>query len=78
MQQAAIMSQQQQPKSPTLLQVIGSVLAAAFGVQSNRNRERDFQTGSWKAYLIVGVIGTVFFILIVYGIVKLVLSSAGV
>lgn len=62
---------------PSLLQVVGSVLAAAFGVQSDKNRERDFRRGSWQAFLIVGVIGTILFVLIVYGIVKAVLSSAG-
>lgn len=64
-------------QTPTLLQVIGSVLAAAFGVQSNKNRERDFQAGSWKLFVIVGVIGTILFVLILYGIVKLVISAAG-
>lgn len=68
---------QQTPPRPTLWQVIGSVLAAAFGVQSNKNRERDFLAGSAKAYVIVGVIGTIIFILMIYGIVKLVLKSAG-
>lgn len=68
---------EQDPQTPTLLQVIGSVLAAAFGVQSNKNRERDFQAGSWRIFLVVGVIGTILFVLIVYGIVKLVLNAAG-
>jgi len=66
----------QSPQAPTLRQVIGSVLAAAFGVQSNKNRERDFQAGAWKTFATVGVIATIVFILIVYGIVKLVLNLA--
>ena len=57
----------------TPLQVIGSVLAAAFGVQSNRNRERDFKHGNARAFIVAGLIGTVLFILTVAAVVKLVL-----
>lgn len=57
----------------TPLQVIGSVLAAAFGVQSNRNRERDFKHGSARAFILAGLMGTVVFILSVVLVVKLVL-----
>jgi hypothetical protein len=66
--------QDTRPAKPTLLQVIGSVLAAAFGVQSSANRERDFTSGSATAYIIAGVIFTVVFILTLITIVKLVLS----
>jgi hypothetical protein len=64
------------PEKPGLLQVVNSVLAAAIGVQSQKNRERDFQHGSVKAYIAVGVVATILFVLTVYGIVKLVLASA--
>ena len=57
----------------TPLQVIGSVLAAAFGVQSNRNRERDFKHGNARAFIIAGLLGTGVFILAVVLVVKLVL-----
>ena len=57
----------------TPLQVMGSVLAAALGVQSNRNRERDFKHGNARAFIIAGVLGTVAFILAVVLVVKLVL-----
>lgn len=59
---------------PTLLQIIGSVLAAAFGVQSTANRERDFTGGSAKVYIIVGIIFTVVFIFLILTIVRWVLS----
>jgi len=62
------------PKPPTLWQVIGSVAAAAFGVQSNKNRERDFQAGSAWTFIAVGLVGTVLFVLMLYGIVKLVIG----
>ncbi|UZR29272.1 DUF2970 domain-containing protein [Methylococcus mesophilus] len=62
---------------PNLLQVVASTLAGAFGVQSEKNRLRDFQHGSAKAYIVAGIIGTVLFVLTVYGVVKLVLSGTG-
>lgn len=62
----------------SILQVIQSVLAASFGVQSGRNQARDFSRGSARTFIIAGLIGTVLFILTVYLVVTLVLSSAGV
>lgn len=62
---------------PTLLQVIQSVLAAMFGVQSGRNRERDFSGGRPSQYVLVGLMAVVLFVLILFGVVKLVLSLAG-
>jgi hypothetical protein len=47
---------------PTITQVIKSVLAAAIGVQSNDNRQKDFEQGSLSTYIIAGVIFTVLFI----------------
>ena len=67
-------NQDNHTKGPNFLQVIGSVLAAAFGVQSNQNRERDFQHGSVATFVGVGVVATILFILLIYGIVKLVIS----
>lgn len=64
-------------KRVTLWQSLGSVLAAGFGVQSNRNRERDFKHGSLRTFVILGLIGTVVFVLTVYTVVHLVLKSAG-
>lgn len=60
-------------KSPSFLQIAASVVAAAFGVQSNENHERDFANGNPLAYIIGGVIFTVLFVLSVVGIVSLVL-----
>lgn len=64
-------------KKPSLFQIIISTLAAAFGVQSSKNRERDFKHGSIAAYIISGVLFTVIFILIMVFVVRLVLSQAG-
>jgi hypothetical protein len=60
----------------SILQVVQSVLAASIGVQSTKNRERDFKQGSAKAFIIVGLIATMLFILTVYTVVKMVLQSA--
>lgn len=59
---------------PTLLQVVASVLAAAFGVQSTANRERDFTQGSATTFIIAGLVFTVLFIMTIIGVVKWVLS----
>jgi len=55
---------------PSLLHVVKSVFAAALGVQSDKNREIDFQHGSLPAYLVVGLIGTILFILTIVAIVS--------
>jgi hypothetical protein len=52
------------------------VLAAFFGVQSSRNRERDFSRGSARTFIIAGLIGTAIFIGTVILVVRLVLSGA--
>ncbi|MCK9606881.1 MAG: DUF2970 domain-containing protein [Methylomonas sp.] len=57
---------------PNLLHVVKSVFAAAIGIQSEKNREVDFKHGSLPAYIIVGLIGTVLFILAIVSVVSLV------
>ncbi|MEQ8660493.1 MAG: DUF2970 domain-containing protein [Gammaproteobacteria bacterium] len=60
----------------SLRELASSGLAAAIGVQSNRNRERDFRRGSARQYVALGLIGTLLFILAVYLAVKVVLHFA--
>lgn len=62
------------PQNATLTQVFQSVLAALFGVQSDKNRRRDFNAANPKTYLIVGVIVTLLFILTVVTVVNIVVS----
>lgn len=64
-------------KPPTLLQMMHSVLAAAFGVQSGKNRARDFTHGKPSHFVILGIVFTVIFALTLFGIVKLVVHLAG-
>ena len=51
-------------------QVIGSVFAAAFGVQSDKNRRRDFTKAKPSTYIIAGIIFTLAFILVLVTVVK--------
>lgn len=57
-------------------QVVSSTLAAAFGVQSSRNRERDFKRGRMLPFIVAGVVFTLLFVLGVVAVVHLVLSRA--
>ncbi|HAN68142.1 MAG: DUF2970 domain-containing protein [Halieaceae bacterium] len=57
-------------------QVISSVFAAGLGVQSSRNRERDFKQGRFGVFIAAGLIFTLLFIVTVVAIVKIVISSA--
>jgi hypothetical protein len=62
----------------SILQVIQSVVAATFSVQSLRNREQDFTRGAARAFIIAGQIGTVLFFVTVYTVVSLVRLGAAV
>ncbi|HXH02655.1 MAG TPA: DUF2970 domain-containing protein [Candidatus Competibacteraceae bacterium] len=62
---------------PRLRQVVMSVLAAFIGVQSEKNRRRDFTHGRPAHYIVVGLAMTVLFVLLLYGVVQLVLRAAG-
>jgi hypothetical protein len=64
-------------KAPSLLDVLGSVLASMFGVQSNRKREEDFTHGKPYQYIIIGLLVTAVFVLTVWGVVRLVMKLAG-
>jgi len=56
-----------------LKEVFKSVGAAFFGVQSNKNRERDFTQGKFSHFVIVGVISVALFIGGLVAVVSLVL-----
>lgn len=57
------------------LTVIKSVLAAAIGVQSDKNRKKDFEEGSLSSYIIAGLIFTVLFILALSFLVTKIIGS---
>ena len=65
------------PDTPlTFWQMLQSTIAAAFGVQSSRNRERDFTRGKASHFIFMGIGFTVIFVIVMIGIVYLVLSIA--
>jgi len=64
-------------KAPTIWQTIASVSASFFGVQSAKNRERDFKHGKASHFIIIGILMTIGFILMVWLAVKFALKSAG-
>jgi len=68
----------QPPRQPTFWQMLQSVLAAAFGVQSVKNRARDFGQGKPSQFIALGLLFTLCFVLTVFGVVKLVLHFAGI
>lgn len=61
-----------QPGSMSVKQILSSVFAAALGVQSSKNRERDFKQGSIKIFIAAGLIFTALFIGGVITVVNLV------
>lgn len=64
-------------KPPTLWQTVFSVLASFFGVQSHKNRVRDFSAGKPLVFIGVAIVLTIAFVLGLIGIVRLMLASAG-
>lgn len=52
-------------------QVIRSVLAAFFGVQSEQNRQQDFSRSSPWPFIITGVLAGAVFVLLVLGLAHL-------
>jgi hypothetical protein len=63
--------------APGMKALVGSVLCAAFGVQSSRNRERDFKHGKARTFIIAGIIFATLFVVTVFSVVNVVLKQAG-
>ncbi|MCG9731551.1 DUF2970 domain-containing protein [Shewanella sp. Isolate13] len=55
-------------------QILLSTLAAFFGVQTEQNRIRDFQTSSALAFIIMGIILAMVFVVMLLLIVNQVLA----
>lgn len=62
-------------KKPSLLSVVKSILAAGIGVQSEKNRQRDFEKGNPLVFIIGGIVFTLLFIIAVASVVGFVLSN---
>ena len=66
---------QQQAESISFGQVVFSVLASFFGVQSSKARERDFTRGNPTTFLVMGFVLTSAFALILLVVVRLITHS---
>jgi len=64
-------------RPPSLWQTFLSVASSFFGVQSSRNRQRDFKKGKAIHFIIIGLVMTLLFILTIWTAVRLALRSAG-
>ncbi len=58
------------------LNVMQSVAAAMIGVQSRKNKERDFTHGKPIHFIVGGLIGTALFLLVVWLIVQYLLATS--
>ena len=67
------------PQRPphTLWDTVRSVGASFFGVQSSKNRERDFKHGKASHFIVMGLVATAVFILFVTLAVRFALKQAG-
>jgi len=57
------------------LDILGSTFAAAIGVQSKANKQRDFSQGRPTQFIFAGVIFAAIFVVSVVAVVRTVLSS---
>ncbi len=69
-------SPSEQRKGTGFWNVVQSVGAAMIGVQSRKNRERDFTEGKPIHFIVGGLIGTAVFMLIVWLIVQYLLATS--
>lgn len=77
MKQQSDNAEERAPQALTLLETVKSVGAAFFGVQSRKNRVRDFTKGKPVHFIVIGIVMTVVLIAVVMGVVKLILHNAG-
>lgn len=60
---------------PNFWTIVISTLAAFIGVQSDRNRARDFKHGNIYSFIIAGIIFTITFIVCITTVVRSVVNS---
>lgn len=63
-------------QKPGFWAIVVSTIAAAFGVQSRVNQERDFKHGNIWVFITAGIVFTVLFVVVVYLVVQGVLANA--
>lgn len=62
------------PRKPSVARLLLSTIAAAFGVQSETNRQYDFQQKSIMPFILAGVVFTVAFLFSLILIVSLIID----
>ncbi|ARN73972.1 DUF2970 domain-containing protein [Oceanicoccus sagamiensis] len=62
-------------KPLSFFQMVGSVLASFFGVQSKKNKERDFKRGKASQFIAVGILMTAVWYGAIYFLVNVVLAK---
>lgn len=67
----------QEEESLALWEVFQGVFAMFIGVQSEKNRERQFKYGKLYQFIIVGIVVTIVFLLHIMLLVKFALNWAG-
>lgn len=77
MTQAPLENTNETEQKPGFFAITLSLIAAAFGVQSAKNRERDFKHGNYRHFIAGGIIFTVLFVITMFMVVNAVLEKAG-
>jgi len=62
---------------PGFRQLLISILGAALGVQSDKNRQKDFNSPSPTPYIVGGIIFGAIFVAVIALVVALVMRSVG-
>ncbi len=62
-------------KPLSFFQMVSSILASFFGVQSSKNRERDFKRGKASQFIAVGILVTMVWYGCIYLLVNVVLGD---
>ena len=72
-------NQQEHPEKPSIGRLIKSTLASFVGVQSDANLDKDdayIDKVGFRPYIVMGIILTLAFVALVWGVVQLVLRFA--
>ena len=67
---AFLLSKIEKGDRSSFFNVLVSVAASMFGVQSEKNRQFDFEQNSFLPYLVVGIMFVVFFVLSLIALVS--------
>ena len=62
-------------KEVTFLTILKSVFSSFFGVQSNANRKRDFESGKFWHFFFAGLIFVLVFLAMIWGAVNYLVAT---